>query len=274
MDLTAVLGLQILTSIATLIMFSLGLAIVFGMMKVINLAHGEFLMIGAYSAVYSYNLGLNIWIGMVVVAPIVTGLYGFIAEYVLVRRLYGRLIDTLLATWGLSLFTAGLVAMIFGNTSKGVPMPLGTLTIGDFGIGAFNVFIIFATMLMLAVIYLVLRYTQLGVLARGTMQNAEMVAALGYNPRTIYAATFTVGAALTGLAGGLLAPLTGVIPTMGAAFVSKAFITVISGGSAIIVGTGSSAVVIGSVSQVVSFLSTPVIGEVALFLTAIILLRL
>jgi branched-subunit amino acid ABC-type transport system permease component len=273
MDFVTIFLLQMVVAIATIILFSIGLAIIFGMMRVINLAHGEFMMVGAYGTVKSYEAGLNIWIAMLVVAPAVSALFGLLVERVLIRQLYGRMIDTLLATWGLSLFTVGLVTMIFGNTTNSVPTPLGTLRIGDYGLGLYNLVIIGATLMMLAVITLVLKRSSAGVLARATMQNAEMIAALGYNPRRIYAITFAVGSGLAGLAGGLLAPLTGVVPAMGAAFVAKAFITVISGGVAVILGTGTAAAIYGAISQSVTYATTSVLGEAALFVAAIILLR-
>lgn len=274
MDLVLILTLQGIVAIATILLFSIGLAIIFGMMRVINLAHGEFMMIGAYGAVKSHEAGLNLWVAMLVVAPLVAALFGLVVERVLIRHLYGRLIDTLLATWGLSLFTVGVVTMIFGNTTSGVPTPLGTLRIGDYGLGQYNLVIVGVTLLVLALVALVLKRTSAGVLARATMQNPEMIAALGYNPRRIYAATFAIGSGLAGLAGGLLAPLTGVIPAMGVAFVAKAFITVISGGAAVILGTGTAAAIYGVISQSVTYVSTSVIGEASLFLAAIILLRL
>jgi len=120
----------------------------------------------------------------------------------------------------------------------------------------------------------VLTKTQFGLIARGTMQNPAMADALGISPSKVYSATFAVGAALSGLAGGLLAPLTGVVPTMGAAFVAKAFITVIGGGPAILTGLASAAGFFGAINQVATFLSTPVFGEVALLLAAIVMLRL
>lgn len=273
MDFTIVLILQVAVAISTILLFSMGLAVVFGMMRVINLAHGEFIMLGAYAALKSYQAGLNLWIGMLVVAPLVAGIFGLIVERLLIRRLYGRLVDTLLATWGLSLFMVGTITLIFGNTAGSVPTPLSTLHIGEFGLGLYNVFLIGVTVIVMLVIYLVLKRTSLGTLARGTMQDADMVSALGYNPKTVYAATFAVGAALAGLAGGLLAPVTGVIPSMGAAFVAKAFITVISGGSAVIMGTGTTSVIFGIINQAVTFVSTPVLGEAALLLAAIMLLR-
>jgi branched-chain amino acid transport system permease protein len=273
MDFFLIIFIQTLASIATILLFSLGLGVVFGMMRVINLAHGEFIMIGAYGALKSYEMGVNQWVAMLVVAPLVAALIGLVVERVLIRRLYGRLIDTLLATWGLSLFVIGGLTMIYGNTASSLPTPLGTLVVGRYSIGQYSLVIVAATTILLAAIFAVLKYTSVGTLARGTMQDPDMVSALGYNPKTVYAATFSAGAGLAGLAGGLLAPLTGITPTMGAAFVAKAFITVITGGPAIILGTGAASVIFGAINQAVTFVSTSVFGEAAVFVAATFLLR-
>ena len=106
------------------------------------------------------------------------------------------------------------------------------------------------------------------------MQGPDVASALGYNPSTIYMLTFTVGAALSGLAGGVMAPLTGLLPSIGGAYIAKAFITVITGGAAVIAGTITTAVVFGTVDQIVSFASTPVLGEIAMLVLALVLLRL
>jgi branched-chain amino acid transport system permease protein len=135
-------------------------------------------------------------------------------------------------------------------------------------------FLVLAAGILSLGVWAVLRFTVIGLLARGTMQNPDMAAALGVSPARVYATTFTVGAALSGLAGGLIAPLSGVVPTMGAAFIAKAFITVISGGAAMLTGTLSASLLLGSVWTVGTFLTTPVLGEVALLIVAIVLLRL
>src|SRR5216683_2015156 len=221
MDLAAVLALEILNGIASLVLISVGLAIVFGMMRVI----------------------------------------------------YGRMIDTLLATWGLSLFFIGLVTTIFGNTVAGIGAPLGGIAVGRYSISLYRLLLVGIAAAILLALYAVLRTTRLGLLARGTMENPNMAAALGVSPPRVYAATFGVGAALTGLAGGLLAPISGVLPTVGAAYVAKAFITVISGGTAIMAGTASAALLFGTVNQLLTYLTTPVIGEAGLLAAAILLLR-
>ena len=273
MDLAAVLGLEILNGIATLVLISVGLAIIFGMMRVINLAHGEFLMLGGYAAIVATTHGVNIWISMLVVAPIVVGLIGIVAERLIIRVLYGRMIDTLLATWGLSLFFIGLVTTIFGNSVAGIGAPLGSMTVGRYSISLYRLLLVGIAAAMVVAIYVVLRGTRAGLLARATMENPNMAAALGVSPPRVYATTFGVGAALTGLAGGVLAPISGVLPTVGAAYVAKAFITVISGGTAIVAGTATAAGLFGTVNQLVTYLTTPVIGEAGLLVAAILLLR-
>src|SRR5258705_57994 len=119
-----------------------------------------------------------------------------------------------------------------------------------------------------------LRWTRLGLIARGPMQNANMAAALGVNPPRVYAVTFGIGAALSGLAGAVLAPVSGVFPTIGVAYVAKSFITVIGGGAAILSGTVSASALFGTINQIATFATTPVFGEVALLATAIVLIRL
>ena len=274
MDFSAILALDVVSAVSSLVLISLGLAIIYGMMRVINLAHGEFLMLGAYATVTTANRGVNIWIAMLVIAPLVVGAVGLLVERVLIRHLYGRLVDTMLATWGLSLFLVGLITTIFGNTITGVPTPLGGFQVGAYTSSLYTLFLAAVAILALAAVYAVLRYTRLGLIARATMQNADMAAALGVNPSRVYMLTFAIGAAATGLAGGLLAPVSGISPTMGSAFVAKAFITVVGGGAAILAGTASASGLFGFLNQIGSYLTTPVFGEVILLAAATILIRL
>ena len=275
MDLFFSLALQILYGIANLALISLGLAIVFGMMRVINLAHGEFLMLGGYTVVVATNNGVNIWFAMLILAPLVVGIIGLIVERCLIQWLYGRMIDTLLATWGLSLLFIGIITSVFGaSTSTVISPPLGAVTIGDYTSSGYELFLIFVVIVLLILVYLTLKFTSLGLVARATMQNADMAACLGISTSRIYMVTFSLGAAVSGLAGGLLAPITGVLPNIGVIYIAKAFITVISGGSAILAGTTSASALLGGVNGIMSYVTGPTFGEVALLFTAIILLRL
>ena len=274
MDLALVVLIQILYAIASLALVSVGLAIIFGMMGVINFAHGEFLMMGGYAFVLSVGAGVNFWIAMLVIAPVTVGVIGIIIERLIIRHLYGRIMETVLATWGLSLFLIGLAATVLGYHQKGVAPPLGKVVIGTYREGGYTFFVIGITIVLLLMVYAGLKYTKFGLIARGTMQNADMSSALGASVNKIYAVTFGVGAALSGLAGAILAPIAGVLPDIGVTYVIKAFITVIGGGAVALSGTVAAAILFGAVNQTVTFLSRPVVGEVALLLVAIVLLRL
>jgi branched-subunit amino acid ABC-type transport system permease component len=273
MTFALVILIEVLRAAAGLVLISTGLMIIFGMMRVINIAHGEFLMLGGYTVVVAGKAGVNPWISILVLAPIVVGLFGILVERLFIRFFYGRMIDTLLATWGLSLFLMGFVTVVFGNTVEGISVTLGSVDVGGFRISGYSLFLIGVAIALLIATYVVLRHTRLGLIARGTMQNPDMAAALKINPSTVYMGTFGIGAALTGFAGALLAPITGVVPTMGIAFIAQAFITVITGGPSIITGTVTSASFLGGVSQLVTFATTPVVGDVALLFVAVLLLR-
>jgi branched-chain amino acid transport system permease protein len=274
MDFFFVIVIEILYAVASLVLISIGLAVVFGMMKVINLAHGEFMMMGGYTAITAVKLGVNVFVAILIVAPVVVGLIGLVVERLVIRHLYGRLVDTMLATWGLSLFFIGCVTMIFGNTTTGISTPIPGFTLGDYQINGYNFFIILVAAGLLVAISLVLRTTRVGLIARGTMQRPDMASALGYSPDRIYMATFFCGSALSGLAGAVFAPMVGLVPASGGAYIAKAFITVISGGPALVAGLISSAGAFGLVNQVFTFWVSPVFGEVALLVAAIVLLRL
>ena len=274
MDLSVVILVEILYAVASLILISAGLAVVFGMMKVINLAHGEFMMMGGYATITAVNLGVNVFVAMIVIAPLVVGLIGLVVERLVIRHLYGRLVDTMLATWGLSLFFIGLATMIFGNTTTGISTPIPGFAVGNYQINGYNFFIILVSIALLLAVLFVLKATRAGLIARGAMQRADMAAALGYSPDRIYMATFFCGSALSGLAGAVLAPLVGLVPTSGGAYIAKAFITVIAGGPSLIAGLFSSASFFGVINQVFTFAISPVIGEVALLVAAVVLLRL
>ena len=237
MDYAAVVFLEILYMIAFLALISAGLAVVFGMMRVINLAHGEFVMIGGYTTIFANRAGVDIWFAMLVLAPLVVGVIGIVVERIVIRHLYGRMIDTMLATWGLSLLMVGLVTLVFGNTAVSVPAPIQSYQVGAYQMGGYNLFIIAIAILLVLVLWLVLRHTRIGLIARGAMQNAEVASSLGYNPQRIYMWTFTAGAALSGLAGGVMAPLTGLLPSSGSLYIAKSFITVITGGDSSLVST-------------------------------------
>ena len=210
---------------------------------------------------------------MLVLPPLVVGLVGLVLERTLIRFLYGRIIDTMLATWGVSLGLIGLITTVFGNVVRGVSTPVGSFDIGRYGASLYSVVIIVVAAAALAGMLALLRGTRFGLILQATMQNPRMAAALGVSPSSIYMATFALGSALAGLAGGVLAPISGVSPAMGAAYIAKAFITVLGGGPAIITGTGLAASLFGFINELVSFQTTPIVGDVALLVAAVLLIR-
>ena len=263
----------VLFAIGLFVLVSLGLAVIFGLMRVINLAQGEFIMLGAYVCALSSNRGVPLWVAFLL-AALAVGLFGMLVERLIIRWLYGRIVDTLLATWGLSLFLVGAITTIFGPQAESVGAALGNVAVAGITISLYNLIVIAIAFLMLALTFALLRFTTFGLIVRGTMQNPTMAGALGVPRERIYMLTFGLGSALTGLAGAVLVPITGVAPTMGIFFVAKAFITVIAGGPLPLLGTISAASLFGAIDGIVSFLMSSVVGEISVLLVAILLLRL
>ena len=273
MDEVGIYAFQIGYSFAIFILISLGLAVIFGMMRVINLAQGEFLMLGAYVCMFATKAGINVWLAFIL-SGIAVGIFGMVVERVLIRRLYGRIVDTLLATWGLSLFLVGGVTTLFGPQGEGVESGLGSVQMGAYRISQYDLVLIGIAILLLVLTYSLWRFTRFGLYVRGTMQNPDMAAGVGVNKNLVYTLTFGFGSALTGLAGAVLAPIAGVAPPMGIFYVAKAFITVISGGHLPILGTISAAGLFGTIDGIVAFISSTVVGEICVLFAAIILLRM
>jgi branched-subunit amino acid ABC-type transport system permease component len=260
-------------SFAIFVLISLGLAVIFGMMRVINLAQGEFLMLGAYVCVEATKAGLPLWLA-IIVAGVAVGAFGIGVERLIIRFLYGRILDTLLATWGLSLFLNGGVTWFYGPQSVSVGADLGNFQLGGFYYPRYGLIVIAMALLLLAGTYALWRFTRFGLVVRGTMQNASMADAMGINTDLVYMLTFGFGSALTGLAGALLVPIVGASPQLGLSYIAKAFITVIAGGPLPLLGTTAASAIFSTVDGIVSYSWSTVVSEVAVLLIAIVLLRL
>src|SRR5438132_7354249 len=151
MDQALIIVISVLTSVATLLIVSLGLAVIFGLMRVINLAHGEFLMLGAYAALVGTRVHLNLWLA-ILMAGVAVGLFGLLVERLIIRRLYGRMLDTMLATWGLSLVLIQAVSLIFGPATNGIGTPLGSVRVGGYSFSGYTLVLIVAAILLLAAV--------------------------------------------------------------------------------------------------------------------------
>ena len=266
------LGFDLASTISILALVSLGLAVIFGMRGVINLAHGEFIMLGAFATLTGVRSGLNTWMAMAAAAAVV-GLFGIVVERLIIRHLYGRLADTMLATWGLSLIMVQAVQNRYGSVTEGIPVPVGNFTVGEFSMSRYNFVLISAAAVGVLATYTIMRRTRYGLLARAATQSETMAEGLGVNTSGVNMWTFGLGSALAGAAGALLAPVVGVIPTMGQTFVARAFMTVIVGGPSFVAGTVSASGLLGFIENVGTNWFTPVIGQAMLLMAAIVILR-
>jgi len=273
MDQALIIVISVLTSVATLLLISVGLAVIFGLMRVINLAHGEFLMLGAYAVLVATRNGISVWIA-IPLAGVSVGIFGLVVERLLIRPLYGRILDTLLATWGLSLVLVQAVSIVFGPATNGIWTPLGSVHVGGYSFSQYSLVLITMALITLTAVYLLFTRTRYGVMARAAIQNPAMARALGIDTARMNMLTFGIGSGLAGLAGALLAPVAGVVPSFGQAYIAQAFMTVIVGGPDVITGTSAAAGLLGSSYSLVSYLTTPFIGQAALLLIAIVLLRI
>ena len=266
------LGFDLFSGISILLLVSIGLAVIFGMRGIINLAHGEFIMLGAFATLSGVRSGLNVWLAMLV-AAVAVGVFGLVLERLLIRRLYGRLFDTMLATWGVSLILVQVVDNHYGSVTEGIRVPAGSFTVGEFSMSAYNLILMGAAAALTAGTFAVMRKTRYGLLARAATQSPAMAQELGVNTSLINMWTFALGSALAGAAGALLAPLVGVIPTMGHTYVARSFMTVIVGGPSFIAGTVSASGLLGLVENAATNRFTPVIGQAMLLIAAIVILR-
>jgi len=262
-----------------LLLAALGLALSFGLMRVINMAHGEMLMMGGYLTYLSvtvFGKGAGFAIGLVV-AFVGTALFGALLEMTLIRRLYGRPLDTLLATWGVSLILQQAARNIFGPVGVEVTAPAwlaGTLSLGGtamtgLAIPAVRVFIIVLAAVVLGGVALIIARTRLGLLVRAVNANRAIAEALGANTRLVDLAVFALGTGIAGLAGSALSLIAPVTPTVGQSYIVYAFLVVIVGGLGSLGGTLAAAVLIGVFSATAQIFASVSTSDVLLLLCVI-----
>src|SRR5260221_1981954 len=234
-DLSAFINALILgISIASIwLIAALGLTIIYGAAGVINMAHGEFIMLGAYSSYMLQNfLGLPFLL-CVPASFLIVAAVGLLLERGLIRYLYKRPLDTLLATFGVSLVLMQGVRLIFGSDPKYLAVPpifTSNIQFAFVNISVFRLVVLLVTIAIVAALWALFYRTRFGVQVRAVMQDKEMAASFGVNADRVYMLTFALGAGLAGIAGSLFGVLNIVLPTMGAAYVVQAFLVVVVGG--------------------------------------------
>lgn len=254
---------------------ALGLTIIYGTAGVINMAHGEFIMLGAYS---SYMLQSYFGLPFLLCIPasfVIVGLVGLVLERGLIRYLYNRPLDTLLATWGVSLVLMQGVRLIFGSDPKYIAVPeifSSNIQFGFINISAFRVVVLGITIALVAALWFTFYRTRFGVQVRAVMQNKEMAASFGINSGRIYMLTFAIGAGLAGIAGSLFGVLNIVLPTMGTAYVVQAFLVVVVGGGTL-AGSVAAGGITGELQSVFAFFTNDTFARFVLFVLIVVFLR-
>ena len=260
-------------ALSFLLLSAIGLAVIFGMMKIINLAHGEFITVGAYGTVISGKvLHLPLPIAMAV-GVLVTILFGLILEKLIIRHLYGRPLDSVVATWGISLIVSQSFLVIFGPSYEGLQTPMGNFKLGDYSYSEYRIFLIFFSIALLALLYILFMKTSFGALARATIEKPEIASSMGVNVKNVYSITFAIGAGLAGVTGALYAPTMTIVPSIGQAFIVSAFITVVTAGASPFIGLVPAAAFLSTVQTSVTFFYKATIGIIALLFSVIIIIR-
>ncbi len=285
-------GVAIMQGFAGLSLFSifllmaLGLAIIFGQMKVINMAHGEFLTMGAYTTVLiswlceSYAPGMITWYFPVamIAAFLVAGAVGFLTEWLLIRHLYKRPLDTLLATWGLSMIFQETFRQIAGARETSATMPdwlMGSWQIADgVDIPINGMFLLGASIVLTTIVVMNLHLTRQGLRVRATVANRDMAGAVGINTRMTDRMTFALGCGIAGVAGCAFTTVGSISPSAGGLYIVDTFIVVVFGGAGSIIGTILAAFGIAQAQSVLEFFLSGVLAKVFVLGAVVVILMI
>jgi branched-chain amino acid transport system permease protein len=256
------------------VLLAIGLSLIFGLLTVVNFAHGSLYMLGAYFGVFLFGFTGSFWISLVV-APLMVGTLGLLIERVLIRRLYGRSPDDpLLLTFGLSLIIVEGVRMIWGKIGLTLDPPralAGAVDLGFMYFPAYRLFVIAVTVAVLVAIWLFLERTNVGLIIRAGSRDPLMVRALGIDLSRIWLLVFGIGTALAGLAGILAGPMRGVYAEMGVTMVIESFVVIVVGGMGSLVGAVVAGLVMGQVVGLTTYFA-PALAEIMVFITMAIVL--
>lgn len=279
-------GFAGLSLFAVFLLMALGLAIIFGQMQVINMAHGEFLTIGAYTTVFISDMVTNYIPGFtqyyflfaILAAFVVAYIVGYIVEVLLVSKLYRRPLDTLLATWGVSMIIRQVLRFIFGAREDSAVMPdwlMGSWAPSDTIDIPINGLFLFATAVFMTLLVFLLMYkSRWGLRVRATVQNREMANAVGINSKKVDRMTFALGCGIAGIAGAAFTTIGSVSPSAGSLYLVDTFIVVVFGGAGSLIGTILSAFGIAQAQSILEFFLSGVLAKVFVLLCIVGVLML
>jgi len=283
----AMQGFAGLILFSVFVLMALGLAIIFGQMGVINMAHGEFMILGAYVTYITSNV-FSTWMpGLftiyffiaMILAFVVAGALGMLVEWGIIRHLYKRPLDTLLATWGISLILQQLYRTVFGAREVGVTLPdwlMGSISLTDIiEIPINGLFVVGLTMFIALCVYLLMFRSKWGTQVRAVVLNRPMAAAVGINTEKTDRVTFGLGCGIAGVAGSAFTMIGSTGPTAGQLYIVDTFLVVVFGGAQSLLGTIASAFTISQAQSTMEFFLSGSMAKVLtlLFVVTILMLR-
>jgi branched-chain amino acid transport system permease protein len=264
--------LDVVTTAGVLYVVAVGLLIVYGVLKIINLAHGAFLAAGAYAAVVTTHLGWNPWTSLLL-APVIGVAIAAVVEWRVLRALYARPLDTILATWGLNIILIQVVTLYFGREIQFAESPISrAVNVAGVTYSEYRLVLLLVSIVLGLAVWLILQRTQIGTVAQAVIMNEELAQALGINTRFVRFVTFCLGAALASLAGALITPLISVHPYLGVPWLINAFMLVLVAG----VSLGNlalAALILGGAQVLVSSYGNPVLGSLTIVILSVVILR-
>ena len=273
----SVLTAQVFTGLVLgmiFVLLAIGLSLIFGLMTVVNFAHGSFYMLGAYFGFFLLGFTKSFWAALFL-APLMVGCLGLLIERFLIRRLYGRSPDDpLLLTFGLSLILIETVRLVWGKiglTLSPPPLLSKAVNLGFMVFPTYRLFVLAVTILVLIGLWLFLERTNVGLIIRAGSRDALMVRALGIDLGRIWLLVFGIGSALAGLAGILAGPMRGVYAEMGVNVVIESFVVVVVGGMGSLVGAIVAGVLLGQVVGLTTFFA-PKLTEISIFVVMAVVL--
>ena len=287
-ELTAIVAMQGFAGISlfsVLLLMALGLAIIFGQMGVINMAHGEFMTIGAYTTFVLSGIAgqfglIDYYFPVAIVLAFVIAFgFGYLTEWALIRHLYARPLDTLLATWGLSLIMQQVFRTVFGAREVSPTLPdwmMGSWAPTDMiDIPINGIFVLTLTILLTAGVFYYLYKSRAGLKMRATTQNRMMASAVGINTKKVDRTTFALGCGIAGVAGAAFTTIASTGPTTGSLYIVDTFMVVVFGGAASLFGTIASAFSIAEAQSIMEFFMSGSMAKVLtlLFVVGVLMIR-
>lgn len=273
MDNAVKLVFDILAFTSVIVLIVLGLGVIASMMGIFNFAHGEFVLLGAYTLFLFQDNGLPVWAGLIA-APIVLALVGLLLERFIIRRFYSAPIIAMLGTFAIGLVIREIVRGLLGGHYKSIEEPLaGAVTVGDLQFSIWRIVIIATTLVVIWASWAFLSKTSMGLRIRGALENPMLARASGISTSRLYALTFAFGSALAGLAGALIVPLYQLSADIGIRFLVQAFLSVMLGGVGTFEGPVLGASVVGIMASGLPWVVPPVLADPLVFVIALVIVK-